>query len=184
MLDATGLRFGIYDLRHTFATRMAERGMDLATLAAILGHSGIRVVQRYIHITQEHQRAAMRRFGPQSWQFHGSYGRKLKGIGGNERELQNGDKCNEINAKQRVLLEARVGIEPTNKGFADLCLTTWLPRPGSDRARPVRRERHLSASLGPCEVQLDSEADRRFVLERETGLEPATSTLARSHSTN
>jgi hypothetical protein len=26
------------------------------------------------------------------------------------------------------LLEARVRIELTNKGFADLCLTTWLPR--------------------------------------------------------
>ncbi len=26
-------------------------------------------------------------------------------------------------------LEAWVGIEPTNKGFADPCLTTWLPRP-------------------------------------------------------
>jgi hypothetical protein len=25
-------------------------------------------------------------------------------------------------------LEARGGIEPPNKGFADLCLTTWLPR--------------------------------------------------------
>jgi len=27
-------------------------------------------------------------------------------------------------------LEARVGIEPTHKGFADLSLTTWVPRLG------------------------------------------------------
>ena len=27
------------------------------------------------------------------------------------------------------VLEARVGIEPTHKGFADLSLTTWVPRP-------------------------------------------------------
>jgi hypothetical protein len=30
-------------------------------------------------------------------------------------------------------LEARVGIEPTHKGFADLSLTTWVPRPCSLR---------------------------------------------------
>ena len=30
--------------------------------------------------------------------------------------------------EREILLEARVGIEPTHKGFADLSLTTWVPR--------------------------------------------------------
>ena len=57
--EKAGLAFVLYDLRHTFATRMAQAGIDLATLAAILGHSSIRIVQRYVHPTEEHKKAAM-----------------------------------------------------------------------------------------------------------------------------
>ena len=32
-------------------------------------------------------------------------------------------------ANCKEILEARVGFEPTHKGFADLSLTTWVPRP-------------------------------------------------------
>jgi hypothetical protein len=34
------------------------------------------------------------------------------------------------NKHARFLMEARVGIEPTNEGFADLSLPTWVPRLG------------------------------------------------------
>jgi site-specific recombinase XerD len=52
----------LYDFRHTFATRAAQSGVDLATLASILGHNSLRVVQKYVHPTEEHKKAAMVRF--------------------------------------------------------------------------------------------------------------------------
>ena len=65
-------------------------------------------------------------------------------------------------------------IELTHKGFADLSLTTWVPRPGgSDIVVECQRPE-------ACSSLVTRHAD---FLERETGFEPATSTLARSHST-
>jgi integrase len=51
----------LYDLRHTWATRAAESGIDLVTLAAMLGHSKINMVLRYVHVQQAHQTQAMHR---------------------------------------------------------------------------------------------------------------------------
>jgi integrase len=52
-------RFRPYDCRHTWATRAVQAGIDLVTLAAMLGHSKINMVLRYAHPTQEHQTKAM-----------------------------------------------------------------------------------------------------------------------------
>ena len=51
--------FRLYDLRHTWATRAAMAGVDLVTLAAMLGHSRLQMVMRYAHPTEEHQHNAM-----------------------------------------------------------------------------------------------------------------------------
>ena len=63
ILKNTSLAFVLYDLRHTFATRMAERGCDVMALAKILGHANLRTVMRYVHIGQEHLEIAMLKFG-------------------------------------------------------------------------------------------------------------------------
>ena len=38
------------------------------------------------------------------------------------------DQTRKLIENKAKILEARVGIEPTHKGFADLSLTTWVPR--------------------------------------------------------
>lgn len=51
----------LYSFRHTFATRFLERRPgDLLTLAALLGHSSLRMVMRYAHPSDEHKFDAIR----------------------------------------------------------------------------------------------------------------------------
>ena len=55
------LPFRLYDLRHTWATRAAEAGMDMPTLAALLGHSKLNMVMRYAHPQERHQADAVKK---------------------------------------------------------------------------------------------------------------------------
>ncbi len=73
-------------------------------------------------------------------------------------------------------MEAASGVEPLYGGFAIRCLTTWLRRLAYVPAYPSPQSR-----VDPGETITETAGE---VVERETGLEPATSTLARWSSTN
>jgi excisionase family DNA binding protein len=51
------LRF--HDLRHTFATRLIEAGVDIVTVRDLLGHSSVRLTERYTHSKSELKRRAV-----------------------------------------------------------------------------------------------------------------------------
>jgi integrase len=54
--------FRLYDLRHTFATRAAQAGVDVLTLAALLGHTSVQMTMRYVHPTDQHKKSAAEKF--------------------------------------------------------------------------------------------------------------------------
>ena len=58
--DADIGHFTFHVLRHTFATRALERGMDYKTLSAILGHYSVAfTMDTYVHSMDEHKRREM-----------------------------------------------------------------------------------------------------------------------------
>jgi len=47
--------------RHTFASRLVMAGVDLRTVAELMGHSSIQMTMRYAHLAPQHNRAAVDR---------------------------------------------------------------------------------------------------------------------------
>lgn len=59
MRKASGLKFTIHKLRHTFATLMLEGGVDIYSLSRIMGHSDIKTTTIYLSASAEHLRSQM-----------------------------------------------------------------------------------------------------------------------------
>ena len=65
LIDKLGVsKLSFHALRHTFATRALESGMDVKTLSEVLGHKSATVtLNRYAHSMMEHKQSVMDRFG-------------------------------------------------------------------------------------------------------------------------
>lgn len=56
---ASGIKFTIHQLRHTFATLMIEGGCDIYSLSKMMGHSDIKTTTIYLAASAEHLRSQM-----------------------------------------------------------------------------------------------------------------------------
>jgi integrase len=53
--------FTWYCLRHTFASRLVMAGVDIRTVAELMGHKTIQMTMRYAHLAQQHKQDAVER---------------------------------------------------------------------------------------------------------------------------
>jgi len=55
-----------HDLRHTFASRLVMKGVDLSTVQESMGHKTIAMTMSYAHLSPAHKLAAVQHLNPEN----------------------------------------------------------------------------------------------------------------------
>ena len=70
IIKDTGIEnFRIHDLRHTYASYLAQNGAELLEIAQLMGHKNLQQVQIYAHLTVKHTAKVVRKMSANMWDF-------------------------------------------------------------------------------------------------------------------
>jgi site-specific recombinase XerD len=51
--------FHFHDLRHSFASNLVMKGVSLKAVAELLGHTSLKMVNVYLHLSEEYKKSAV-----------------------------------------------------------------------------------------------------------------------------
>ncbi len=127
---ATTLPVDFHSFRRAFNTALAEAGVNVQHAMHLASHSDPKVHARYVMSTK-----AMRTIPASALPRLPTKG--LPELPRVPRIVTGRDESKRAHLKSPTIPEVRMGFEPTYDGFANRCLTTWLPHHLPFRGRPT-----------------------------------------------
>jgi integrase len=96
--------FRFHDLRHTFASRLVQRGIPIYEVMHLTGHKSVSMVQRYAHLAPDYQDKAIKALN--------SFGHNLGTVGNDSSKEKETPKRRNPKVSLGVSVVGAAGIEP------------------------------------------------------------------------